>query len=197
MDLHEAYAWLLQGLRRQRALLALTQPLTVKQLAERIALRLQVASYVLYELEVYELVRCLSPSKRRNRVYGLTVLGLRCQRRLSTEAGLPLELYNCPVLDWEKYSDTCFSHRAAVIQAMQDAMQACEIRRRACRRLPWLRMSANNARDVLRELCQLGITSVLHPRHRSYPLYVLSSEGLLIQRLLRQAKTPCHRPPNT
>ena len=51
----------------------------------------------------------------------------------------------------------CFSHRAAVIQALDRAMQPAAIKRKAKSQNPDLKMSANNVRDVIKLFLQRGI----------------------------------------
>lgn len=180
----EAYHWLLQGDRRKRVLTQLTQPLTATQLSHRTGLSIDACGHVLWELSVYELVRCLNEPARSSRIYWLTDIGTACQVKLRKLMGLPRVALDFPIVDWHLYGWVCFRHRAAVIKALQGAMQPAAIKRRARVQNPGLRMSANNTRDVVRLLLFKGIVEPVYIRKKAHPRYQLTEVGKKLQTLL-------------
>ena len=140
-------------------MIALKQPMTARQLGFNLGMNLDSCSYALWELKVYELVSCLNESTRRSRLYWLTELGQTCQRKLFEEKGLPLPRYDFPQVDWDLYGWICYSHRAAVVKALEGEMQPAAIKRRARFQDPGLKMSAKRGKAHPHyELTELGKT---------------------------------------
>ena len=193
MHLSEAYHWLVQSHRRQRVIETLNQPLTVTQLAHKVDLRRHDCSRVLWELRTYELVYCVNPAKCKCRLYWLTPLGHACQAQLQGRDMESGRTYCPPDEDWDLYSSLCFPHRAAILKALNDPMQAnpvlqpATLRRLACRRDPGLRMSANNVHDVINYLASTGVVSSVHVKGKYHPRYELTDTGKRFQLLLLKA----------
>lgn len=180
--------WLAQSQRRQRLLLALHQPLTANQLADRADLGRDICSRVLNEFQVYRLADCLNQDTRRSRLYWLTPLGLQTQRQLYLERDLQPISHTFPVVDWALYGQVCFSHRSAVLKALTGQLQAVAIRRRACSHNPQLRMSANNCRDVLYFFLKAGVVRQVRLPREQHPRYELTETGAKLQLLLQRAE---------
>lgn len=148
---------------------ALHTPMTVCQLGDTLGVHHRVCSRLLRTLSKHGRVVCLTPGMRRSRVYA------RAQTSSSA-------------LDWELYSWVCFSHRRAVLDALDKPRQPAEIKREARRRDPGIRMSANNVRDVIRAFRRRGlVTAVETPGH---PKYALTSLGTRLREHLLLAETP-------
>lgn len=69
-------------------------------------------------------------------------------------------------------------------------MQPAQIRRIAVSRQPGLKLSFNNCRDVVRFLRSSKLVTVAGENAFKNPLYELSEEGRVMQRLLIQAEQP-------
>jgi len=189
MRFSEAYDWIVKSERRQRILLALTQPMTAKQLSYRTGLSLDTCSYILWELSVYELVKCLNPRARRSRLYWCSEFGKRCQEWLFQAKSLTSPKYDFPTVDWDLYGSVCFSHREAVIKTLgQCPLQPADIKRKAKAQFPNLRMSANNVRDVIRYFEASGIVRKVWERRKAHPTYELTEEGDKMRELLRRLR---------
>lgn len=184
MLLSEAYNWLIQSQRRIHVTSTLTQPMTGNQLASLTSMPLDACSYILYELEVYGLVKCLNSIARRSRVYWLTKGGKSCQKVLRLQLGLPQLKHDFPVVDWNLYGWVCFSHRNAVLETLVKPMQPSEIKRKALFQNPTLRMSANNVRDVIRLFKEKGLVETVRIKGKAHPRYQLTNLGKKLQLLL-------------
>lgn len=195
MHVEEAYAWLLQGLRRQDVLASLRQPLTPTQLSERLGFSLDTLTQVLRELTIYQLVSCLNPAARKSRVYGLSSLGVICRDRLARDFQLSILPYDAPAtVDWNLYGWTCFNHRRTVLLTLEGPTQPAAIARTAARQhrpgfgeRTELRMSANNCRDVVKLFLQKGIVEPVRIRGKGHIHFQLTAAGKELQRLLRRA----------
>jgi hypothetical protein len=187
-DAEAAWYWLVRGERRQTILEALRQPLTGTQLTKKTGMNGRGVEAGLAELRVYNLVTCLNPNACRSRVYGLTDLGVAFQERLAALTG---RTWMPPILagglDWGLYGWCCYRHRSAMLLAFDEPGQPAAIRRVAHSRDPNLRMSSNNARDVVRLLRQQGLVVPLVERKRRYPRYALTPTGAVMQHLLQGA----------
>lgn len=188
MERDEAFQWLVQSIRRTRLMLCLSQPMTARQMADQTHIADGDVSKVLAEMERGGLVRCMNPDSRRSRLYAPTLLGNWCRHRLCGERGIAP---NRPCFsvepDWSLYGAVCFSHRSAVIRAMEGPMQSAQVKRRARYLFPGVRMSANNVRDVMGFLLKEGIVRQVESR-RAHPLYELTETGRVFQELLLRAE---------
>ena len=183
----EAYHWLVQSERRKQIVREFTQPLTATQLSQRTDLSRDACSHLLWELAIYDLVRCLNEHARRSRVYWLTYLGVGCQHKLNELLHTRPQHHHVPEVDWHLYGWVCFSHRQAIIKALLYPMQPSAIKRRARLQNAKLRMSANNVRDVIRLFLAKDIVKPIHRRRSVHPLYELNDVGIDLQRLLYRA----------
>ena len=167
----------------------MSQPLTVTQIAKRTGLGRDTCSVVLAELTKRNMLTCLNPSAQKGRLYWVTQLGTTHWNRL---AGTEANLVNIPLLDWEAYGFVCFPHRAALVKAWNIPRHAAGARRRACADNPGLKMSANNARDLVRELHKRGIIALMGYNGKK-PVYQLTGLGNEMRLLLMRAEIPVGR----
>lgn len=188
MQRHEALDWIKRGQRRQDVLLRLWQPMTATQLCGVLDMDLDGCSQVLGDLARWALVECLNPSATRSLVFGATDRGHECRGHLSDHRGVPVVAQEHPDIDWELYGSVCFSHRSAIIRALERPMQPATIKRRALFLDPDVRMSANNVRDIIRLFRSQGIVRPLEVDGRFHPLYELTEVGRQFQGLLRGAQ---------
>ena len=82
----------------------------------------------------------------------------------------------------------CFTHRAAIVRALNEPLQPATIKRRARARQPQLRMSANNVRDIIHLLAAWGVVRPVQVRRKAHLRYELTKNGRAIQQLLEQAE---------
>lgn len=158
---------------QQTIINALTQPMTVTQLAKRAELGRDVCSRQLRKLAEHGRVCCLTPTAQRSRVY-------------ATREHASARQEVC----WDLYAWICFSHRSAVLRALDQPLQPAEIARRARRRDPQLRMSANNVRDVIAAFRTRGVVRPHIVKKKAHPRYELTPTGRQLQQLLLAAETP-------
>ena len=121
----------------------------------------------------------------RGRVYGLTTSGKELRRELSAAC-----VYQEPPVDWALYGWISFRQRAAVLRVLDEPLQPATIKRRARYRDPSLRMSANNARDVIYEFLERGIVETVCVRGKAHTHYQLTTTGRALQDALARAETP-------
>ena len=190
MQLSEAYQYIQQSQRRKVVLTAMTQPMTANQLARRTNLSRADCSQVQAELVIHNLVSCLNPLARRSRLYWLTDLGQRVRRRLCSDRSRASTLQIVSTIDWALYGQMCFTHRAAVVRALNEPLQPAAIKRRARVRQPQLRISANNVRDIIRLLAAWGVVRPVQVRRKAHARYELTDTGKAIQQLLDRAEVP-------
>lgn len=179
--------WLAASPRRGAVIAALGQPLTARQLALRLGVNPDLAAYCFWELSLRRLTRCLNPGAAANRLHWLTRLGRACRDELRRRSGLPPRKAVLPRIDWVLYGELLYRHRAAVLRAMNGPMRPCDIRRRAIKRQMGLRMSANNARDVMRFLVGRGVAMPVEVPGRSHTHYSLTATGMVMRDLLLSA----------
>lgn len=116
-------------------------------------------------------------------MYALTRTGVRCQRRAREATSLPHVRYEHPDIEWEHYGWVCFRHRAAVLRALSIPASASQIKRRARERLPSIRISVGNVREVLRRFVSREIAKIqLDLKGRR--TYALTPRGEAIRDLL-------------
>ena len=189
MNFKEACRWLASSRVRLDLLNSFNQPLTGGQLCRRLRIPADRCSRVLRRFASVGLLRCLNAKARQNRLYWLTVFGLRCQQhtwRLQRHAVL---IHECPDVDWDLYGWACHRHRSTVIQVLCKPMQPSAMKQRARSEYGDVRMSANNVRDVIKLLLRLRIVRRIHLPRRAHPVYELTKQGRVFRRLLIQAAT--------
>ncbi len=185
----EMTGWLARHQRRRDALIHLTQPMTASQLAPQLETTQARCSRVLRGLTQHGLTRCLNPGARRGRVYGLTPEGEHHQQHLRSDQGLGSVKYSAPDIDWGLYGWVCFSHRSAILRAMDRPLQPATIKRIARHQNEELRMSANNVRDVIRLFVAQSIAKAVQENRYTHPRYELTERGRAFQAVLLGAET--------
>jgi len=189
MEFNEAFHWLLQGELRQHIILSLSQPLTALQIAFKCNSTQHRVSDEIRDLRVYELVECLNPDARRSRLYWTTTLGFRCRASVAEIKGIALETISLPGTEWELYGELLFNHRATVLRVLDGPMQPSQIKRRARFLNPRVRMSANNARDVVKFFERMGVVRRLYLKGKRHARFELTEMGRKFQDLLRRAES--------
>jgi hypothetical protein len=188
MNVTDAYAWFRESERRIRLFLNWDQPMTSSQLARRVGLELDACRKVIRDFAVYRLIRCLNPAARSSRVYYLTRMGGACQKRIFREAGRRRPQPFVPELDWSLYGCLCYRHRRAILKALVRPMSPAKIKRCAQGRDTKLRMSANNARDVIHVFRRRGIVRPVFVGREARPRYELTEIGQVLRELVCRAE---------
>ncbi len=160
--------------------------MTAKQLSRKTRIGIDTCSHVVGRFAQQHLAVCLNPAARSSRLYGLTDLGRKCREKLCRALGLPEKPEVCEVLgvDWELYGWLCFSHRAAIMRILSEAMQPSAMKRKLRSVNSSVKISANNIRDVIRLFLQKGIVRKILVRKKAHPRYELTEDGLAFQKLL-------------
>ncbi len=180
----------LQGQRRRQILTYMHQPVTAVQLARRLRISLDSCSALLSELTILSLTQCLNRGAVRSRLYWLTSEGREMQQTLRTEQHLPILEHDFPRVDWDLLGWVCYSHRSAILKALNAPLQPATIKRRARSILPSLRMSANNTRDNIRLFLKKGIVTRVYMHKRAHARYELTDEGAKLRQLVLGAEAP-------
>ena len=94
------------------------------------------------------------------------------------------------MVDWALYGWTCYTHRAAVIQALTAPLQPAAIRRRIIQENPHMKISANNVTDILRLFLRKRIIRPIQLRRKVHLRYELTELGNKLQKLLSQIDEP-------
>lgn len=187
---NNSYRWLLRSSLRKRIVQQFSQPMTAHQWAVGLGRTLNACNYVLWELAKRKVVFCLNPSAKRSRVYWLSGVGVKLQRRLRRDNDLPVLKHDFPQVNWDTYGWVCFSHRSTAILTLKYPMQASAMKRKACFENPRLRMGCDNARRLIRSFHKKGIVRQVWLRKRAFPLYELTELGTELSTLLFRAKMP-------
>lgn len=166
------------------------QPLTAAQLAKRMQFTLDSCSALLTELTILSFTQCLNRGAIRSRLYWLTADGRQMQRILRIEQRLPALEHDFPRVDWDLLGWVCYSHRSAILKAMNGPLQPAAIKRRARSILPTLRMSANNTRDNIRLFLNKGIVTRVYMHKRAHARYELTEQGAKLRQLVLGAEAP-------
>lgn len=167
----------------------LHQPLTVRQLCRRAGFTLGTGSQVLWELQVYGVVQCLTPDSNKSRVYWFSDAGLALRRQLFLDLGLACSEVSLPAVPWELLGWLSFRHRQVVLECLTTTPeQVCTIRRRARLHHPQLRMSTNNCRDVVKAFEAKGIVERSYVVGKAHPRFRLTAMGMDLQRLLLSSR---------
>ncbi len=188
MQTSSIHTWIESEQTRRAVLLAITQPLTVRQISARTGIDLDTCSYVLGKFTARKLATCLNRDARSSRVYWTTALGRQCQRRC--QPGFSKKLQGFPPVDWAIYGWLCFRHRSAIMRILTEPMQPSEMKRRLRRANANVTISANNVRDIIRLFLAKGLVRRIFVRKKAHPRYELTESGLQFQALLNQARVP-------
>lgn len=181
--------WLMERQHRVGLLSRLLQPLTVAQIAGRESLNLDRAGYLVWEFATHKVVVCLNSSAKQCRVYGLSALGLKCQRRVRERLHLPESQPEFPEVNWDIYGWVCYRHRSAIVKALDHPMNPVQIKRRARMRDERTRMSANNVRDALGPMQGRGVVNKVEYPDERHPRYELTRVGRSCRELLLAAES--------
>lgn len=184
--------WVLSSVARTTVLSRLSHPATATQVSRSTGSPPGRISRAISEFSNRDILRCLNPIARRQRVYWLTREGARLRGALVKSLDIdPGRKPPIGKINWRLYGEMCHRHRSAVLRSMEAPAQIAALRRRAVDRDRNLRMSANNARDVMRELrARQLVRQVPGKRRRSRPLYELSESGKAVQQMLLAAEEP-------
>ncbi len=184
------YEWIKKEENQKKIILSLGQPLTAKQISRRTRISVDTCSYLLGKFVAKGIGVCLNPNARNSRLYWVTEVGFKCQKRLHRELSLPETMYDVPSVNWELYGWVCYNHRAAIIRILTEAMQPSEMKRKLRSSKPNIKISANNIRDVIKLFLQKGIVQKVFARKKAHPRYGLTELGTKFQRLLSRAEVP-------
>jgi len=184
MEFKYIFDWFIQSERRKEILVDFNQPLTATQIVRRTGIALDACLHVLWVLSLYNIVYCLNKDTKYNRVYWLTELGKRCQKKLREDGSLRPLVHNFPSISWNLFGSVCYSHRSTVIKTMHEPMQAAKVKRKALYQNSKLRMSANNVRDVMKYLLSKDIVRKVYVKRRRHPRYELTELGKKFRELL-------------
>jgi DNA-binding HxlR family transcriptional regulator len=181
----EVFKWITGSSLRARVVAHLAQPSTARQMGRRLHVNQRRVTHTFRDLRLYGVVRCLNPSARRSRVYWLTGLGVRCQKRLRQLGALPRLKHEFPKgLDWDSFGWCLYAHRSAILRAISEPAQAVVIRRRVRHQNPRIRISPSNTRDVLYLLVNRGLARKVRVSSSRHPHYILTDYGMQIRSLL-------------
>ena len=169
-------------------LIAISQPMTAKQISSRTSIPKNTCSHIIVQCSVQGLLTCLNPQQRNSRLYGLTSHGRRIRKRLCKGTNLPFKEYDQPDINWSLFGSVCFNHRSAVIRTMSGPMQPSEIKRVLRMHQSSLRISANNVRDIIKLLLSKDIVRSVKVKKKAHPRYELTELGVQLQRLLKRAQ---------
>lgn len=167
---------------------AMTQPMTVAQLATVSSMTLNRSCDNVRMLRDAGYVDCLNSSAKSGRVHWLTQRGLRAQQIYFRRSGSRKQLAPVPDVDWALYGRVCSAQRSIVIRTLKEPMQPATIKRRAFARDPSIRMSANNARDVIYFLLKRGVVEAVAPKRGAHSQYQLTALGRQFQMLLSRVR---------
>ena len=184
------YEWITKEEDRKKIVLSMRQPLTAKQISRKTRINVGTCSYLLSKFAARGITVCLNPDVRSSRLYWVTDLGRKCQKRLSQELSRPVKAEDVPDIDWELYGWICFNHRAAIIRILTEPMQPSEMKRKLRQIGSDVKISANNIRDIVRLFLQKGIVQKVFARKKAHPRYELTELGTKLQELLRRAEMP-------
>ncbi len=119
------------GPRHEKLLVEFTQPLTTKQLAVRTQMNTGCCNHLIWTMAAQGLISCLNPLARRSRVYWLTARGVEQRERIAPIPTTHLSPADTAEIDWDLYGWICFSHRSAVLKALEKPLNAASIKRAA------------------------------------------------------------------
>lgn len=176
--------------------MVLKQPMTAKQISRHTNLSEEACSAALLELFESGLVECLNPKARRSRLYRVVETARSLQKEVRQQIGLEALKHDYPEVDWELYGSVLYSHRLMILRtlaflltAFKRPFQPAEIRRKARFNDPRIRMSANNVRDVLREMKAMGIVRKAAIKGKWHSGYELTELGWKLEELRFRAES--------
>ena len=168
--------------------MAFNQPLTAKQVAGKAGIPEDTCSYLIAKFAKNGLTTCLNPVASNSRLYWLTELGKKCQKDLCSKLNLPYTEYDLQNIDWKLYGWVCFNHRSAIIKTLTEPMQPSKIKQILRIQKPYIKISANNIRDVIRLLLAKKIVQPVKIKKKAHPRYELTDLGKTFRQLLINSK---------
>lgn len=174
----------------------LKQPMTAKQLSKHTTLSEKVCSAGLLELLESGLVECLNPRAGRSRLHRVVQAAKLLQKEVREQAGLQALKHDYPKVDWNLYGSVLYSHRLTVLKTLafllttlKRPFQPAEIKRKARFNDSSVRMSANNVRDVIREMKAMGIVRKAAIQGKWHSGYELTELGWKLEELRSRAES--------
>ncbi|MBN2642779.1 MAG: hypothetical protein JXR78_14090 [Victivallales bacterium] len=182
----EVYKWIQKEESRKKILTVLKQPLTARQISKKTGIPAEICSYIVGDFVNRGILICLNPKAQNSRVYGLTESGIQCRKHCISDC----TEYRSIDIDWSIYGWVCYNHRSTVLRMLAEPMQPTEVRRKIKKKLPQVKISDNNARDVIRLFFEKGIVQKVLVRKKAHPQYELTELGTKLQSLLIKAESP-------
>ena len=181
------YQWIVEEENRKKILIAINQPITAKQLSQRVGIPVDTCSYLVAKFTFKGLLICLNPSAIKSRLYWLTEFGIRCRKQLHQGLDLLHKEYNLPDINWHLYGWVNFNHRSAIIKTLTTPMQPAEIKKVLRIHRPNIKISANNVRDIIKLFLARDIVRPMKIRKKAHPRYELTDLGTKLRQLLIRA----------
>jgi len=188
MKTTHVYPWIMQETIRKDFLITVTQPMTAGQISRRTGIPKDTCSHIIAQCSAQSLLICLNPQQRNSRLYGLTSHGRKIRKQLCESTNLPFKEYEQPDINWSLFGSVCFNHRSAVIRTMSGPIQPSEIKRVLRMHQSSIKISANNIRDIIKQLLSKNIVRSVKVNKKAHLRYELTELGIQLQRLLRQAQ---------
>jgi predicted transcriptional regulator len=160
--------------KRKKAILeVMSKPGTPTEIMEKINLsRNNSLTPTLKQLCILKIMRCINPSSRTGRIYGLTYKGLKMRRQLFANA--KFTPYIEPKLNWSLYSwIVSGKQKKAILKGMKQPLPLKYIRENAQNYDP--RISRMNAHDIIQLFVKKGIVRKLKQHERIF--YSLTKTG--------------------
>ena len=188
MEYTNVYRWISQEKQHRDFLMAITQPMTARQIARKTGIPVDTCSCLIARFSDQGLLTCLNPAQRNSRLYWITGLGAKCKNQLYQDLDLCYKKFDVSDTDWQLYGWVCFKHRSAVIRTLSCPMQPSEIKRFLRIHHPNMKISANNVRDVIKLLLAKNIVRPVKIRKKAHLRYELTDLGNQLRKLLLQAQ---------
>ena len=180
--------WTQEQESRKKVITAFKMPLIAGQLSKKTGIPEKTCSYIIAKFLKKGLLICLNPDAQNSRLYGLSEVGKDCQRHCYPD--LPLPDFNIYEVDWKLYGWLCFRHRSAVLKTLTVPMQPSEIKRTLRIHKPYIRISANNVRDIIKIFFSKDLVRPIRVRKKAHPRYELTEIGIKLRQLLIHADSP-------
>jgi len=185
MQTSKVYKWIQEEESRKKILTVLNMPLTARQISNKTGIPAATCSYIIKGFVDFRVMVCLNPAAQNSRAYGLSEFGIRCRKHCIPDCSE----YRSINVDWSIYGWTCYNQRSAILRMLTEPMQPSEIRHKIKTKLPQVRISANNTRDVIRLLLEKEIVQKVYVRKKAHPLYEITELGAKLQSLLVKAES--------
>ena len=184
MKNNKVYQWITEGGDRKKILIAVSQPMTAKQLSRKTGIPVDTCSYLISKFTFKGVLICLNPSAIKSRLYWITKFGIRCRKQLHQVLDLPYKGYTLPDIDWHLYGWVNFNHRAGIIKILIIPMQPSEIKRTLRIHSSSIKISANNIRDIIKLFLARSIVRPVIIKKKAHPRYELTDLGTKLRQLL-------------